>query len=83
MFVVVGSKGKRYGHYIGNNPEAVLSISAAILWTSVVAKTIELTFCHRLRSVSEPSAQSKSSRREQQPRDDALRTDHPALGRTA
>jgi hypothetical protein len=44
VFVVLASKGQRYGDYIGNNPDATLSISAAILWTSVVAKTIELTF---------------------------------------
>ncbi|KAG9189856.1 hypothetical protein G6011_06724 [Alternaria panax] len=44
LFVVLASRGQRYGEYIGNNPEATLSISAAILWTSVAAKTIELTF---------------------------------------
>lgn len=44
IFVVLASKGQRYGDYIGNNPDATLSISAAILWTSVMAKTIELTF---------------------------------------
>jgi hypothetical protein len=44
MFVVLASKGQRYGDYIGNNPDATLSISAAILWTSIMAKTIELTF---------------------------------------
>jgi hypothetical protein len=44
VFVVLASRGQRYGEYIGNNSEATLSISAAILWTSVVAKTIELSF---------------------------------------
>jgi hypothetical protein len=44
LFVVLASKGQRYGDYIGNSPKASLSISAAILWTSVVAKTIEISF---------------------------------------
>lgn len=44
LFVVLASKGQRYGDFIGNNAEAKLSISAAILWTSVMAKTIEISF---------------------------------------
>lgn len=44
VFAVLALKGQRYGDYIGNNPTAKISISTAILWTSVVAKTIELTF---------------------------------------
>ena len=44
LFVVLALKGQRYGDYIGNGPEAKISISAAILCTSVVAKTIELSF---------------------------------------
>jgi hypothetical protein len=44
LFIVLASKGQRYGDYIGNSPKASLSISAAILWTSVVAKTIEISF---------------------------------------
>jgi hypothetical protein len=41
---MLASKGQRYGGYIGSNPEATISISTAILWTSVVAKTIEISF---------------------------------------
>lgn len=44
LFVVLALKGQRYGNYIGNDPGAKISISAAILWTSVLAKTIELSF---------------------------------------
>ncbi|KAF1923228.1 uncharacterized protein M421DRAFT_96269 [Didymella exigua CBS 183.55] len=44
LFVVLALKGQRYRNYIGTGPEAKISISAAILWTSVVAKTIELSF---------------------------------------
>ena len=44
VFVALALKGQRYGGYIGNSPEAKMNISAAILWTSIIAKTIELSF---------------------------------------
>ena len=43
IFVLLASKGQRYGNLIGNNPDSKMEISTAILTTSVVAKTIELT----------------------------------------
>jgi hypothetical protein len=44
IFVLLASKGQRYGNLIGNNPDSRMEISTAILMTSVVAKTVELTF---------------------------------------
>jgi hypothetical protein len=44
VFALLALKGQRYGDYIGNNSEAKISVSTAILWTSVVAKTIETSF---------------------------------------
>lgn len=44
VFVLLALRGQRYGDYIGNHIHAKMSISTAILWTSVVAKTIELSF---------------------------------------
>jgi hypothetical protein len=43
-FAFLAMKGQRYGDYVGNHPKARMSISTAIIWTSVVAKTIELSF---------------------------------------
>jgi hypothetical protein len=43
IFVFLALKGQRYGNYIGNNPGAKMSIATAILWTSIAAKTIELS----------------------------------------
>jgi hypothetical protein len=43
-FAFLAMRGQRYGDYVGNHPKARMSISTAIIWTSVVAKTIELSF---------------------------------------
>jgi hypothetical protein len=43
-FAFLAMKGQRYGDYVGNHPKARMSRSTAIIWTSVVAKTIELSF---------------------------------------
>ncbi|KAJ4375378.1 hypothetical protein N0V83_002464 [Neocucurbitaria cava] len=44
LFVTLALKGQRYGNWIGNEFDSKMTISTAILWTSVLAKTIELTF---------------------------------------
>jgi hypothetical protein len=44
MFVMLALKGQRYGNFIGNEFDSKMTISTAILLTSVIAKTIELTF---------------------------------------
>jgi hypothetical protein len=43
IFVFLALKGQRYGSHIGNDPGAKMGIATAILWTSVAAKTIELS----------------------------------------
>jgi hypothetical protein len=43
IFVYLALKGQRYGSNVGNDPGAKMSISTAILWTSIAAKTIELS----------------------------------------
>jgi hypothetical protein len=43
-FALLAMKGQRYGDHVGNNPKAKMSISTAIIWTSIIAKTIELSF---------------------------------------
>jgi hypothetical protein len=43
IFVFLALKGQRYGSHIGNDPGAKMSIATAILWTSIAAKTIELS----------------------------------------
>jgi hypothetical protein len=44
LFVTLALKGQRYGNLIGNEFDSKMRIPTAILLTSVVAKTIELTF---------------------------------------
>jgi hypothetical protein len=44
LFVTLALKGQRYGNFIGNEFDSKITISTAILLTSVIAKTIELTF---------------------------------------
>jgi hypothetical protein len=43
IFVFLALKGQRYGSHIGNESGAKMSIATAILWTSIAAKTIELS----------------------------------------
>lgn len=42
-FAVLALKSQRYGDHVGDGPKAKMSISTAIIWTSIVAKTIELS----------------------------------------
>jgi hypothetical protein len=44
LFVTLAVKGQRYGTFIGNESDSKMTISTAILLTSAIAKTIELTF---------------------------------------
>jgi hypothetical protein len=44
LFVTLAVKGQRYGDLIGNESGSKITISTAILLTSAIAKTIELTF---------------------------------------
>ncbi|KAH7076869.1 hypothetical protein BKA63DRAFT_532913 [Paraphoma chrysanthemicola] len=44
LFVTLAVKRQRYGSLIGNELDSKITISTAILLTSVLAKTIELTF---------------------------------------
>jgi hypothetical protein len=44
LFATLALKGQRYGSFIGNEFDSKMTISTAILWTSVFAKIIELTF---------------------------------------
>lgn len=44
LFATLALKGQRYGNFVGNEFDSKMTFSAAILWTSVLAKTIELTF---------------------------------------
>lgn len=44
IFVLLAAKSQRYGEGIGTGPKAKLDISTAILLTSVLAKTVELSF---------------------------------------
>lgn len=44
ILVLFACKGQRHGGFIGSNPGSRLEISTVILLTSVVAKTVEVTF---------------------------------------
>lgn len=44
VFVLLAVKGRRYGSYIGNDPDSKIGTATAILWTSVIATTVELSF---------------------------------------